>query len=49
MSHDDALRDFKRLGGSWKKLRAESKNAKRTLHGKEGAGRFRAFARGTSA
>jgi Histidine kinase-, DNA gyrase B-, and HSP90-like ATPase len=48
MSHDDALRDFKRLGGSWKKLRAESKNGKRTLHGKEGAGRFRAFAIGST-
>jgi Histidine kinase-, DNA gyrase B-, and HSP90-like ATPase len=48
MSHDDALRDFKRLGGSWKKLRAESKNGKRTLHGQEGAGRFRAFAIGST-
>lgn len=46
MSHADALRDFKRLGGSWKKLRAKSKNGKRSLHGKEGAGRFRAFAIG---
>lgn len=48
MSHDDALRDFKRLGGSWKKLRSQSKNGKRTLHGKEGAGRFRAFAIGST-
>jgi hypothetical protein len=46
MTHDEALRDFKRLGGSWKKHRAQSKNGKRTLHGKEGAGRFRAFAIG---
>ncbi len=48
MSHADALRDFKRLGGSWKKLRAQSKNGKRSLHGKEGAGRFRAFAIGST-
>ena len=33
MSHDDAGRDFKRLGGSWKKLRSQSMNGKRTLHG----------------
>ena len=48
MTHDDALRDFKRLGGSWKKLRPQSKNGKRSLHGKEGAGRFRAFAIGST-
>ena len=47
MSHDDAVRDFQRLGGSWKKLRSRSKNGKRPLHGKEGAGRFRAFAIGS--
>ena len=35
MTHEDALRDFKRLGGSWKKLRPQSKNGKRSLHGKE--------------
>lgn len=48
MTHDDALRDFKRLGGSWKKVRAQSKNGKRSLHGREGAGRFRAFAIGST-
>lgn len=48
MTHADALRDFKRLGGSWKKLRATSKTGKRSLHGKEGAGRFRAFAIGST-
>lgn len=48
MSNADALRDFKRLGGSWKKTRPLSKNGKRSLHGKEGAGRFRAFAIGSA-
>jgi hypothetical protein len=48
MTHADALRDFRRLGGSWKKNRSTSKNGKRPLHGKEGAGRFRAFAIGSS-
>jgi hypothetical protein len=48
MTHSDALRDFKLLGGSWKKTRALSKNGKRSLHGKEGVGRFRAFAMGST-
>jgi hypothetical protein len=46
MTHSEALRDFRRLGGSWKKSRSTSKNGQRPLHGKEGAGRFRAFAVG---
>lgn len=48
MTHTEALRDFRRLGGSWKKSRSTSKNGKRPLHGKEGAGRFRSFAIGRS-
>lgn len=48
MTHDDALRDFRRWGGSWKKLRTLSRNGHRTLHGKEGGGRFRAFAIGST-
>jgi hypothetical protein len=48
MTHDDATRDFRKLGGSWKKMRPASKNGKRPLHGKEGAGRFRAFAIGST-
>jgi hypothetical protein len=48
MTNGEAVRDFKRLGGSWKKTRATSKNGKRSLHGKEGAGRFRAFAIGST-
>lgn len=46
LTNADALRDFRLLGGSWKKTRAVSKNGRRSLHGKEGAGRFRAFAIG---
>lgn len=38
---------FGRIGGSWKKLAAKSKNNKRTLHGKLGEGRLRAFALGS--
>jgi hypothetical protein len=48
MTHDGAARDFSKLGGSWKKKRPSSKNGKRPLHGKEGAGRFRAFAIGST-
>lgn len=48
MTPPEALRDFRRLGGSWKKNRSISKNGRRPLHGKEGAGRFRAFAIGAS-
>jgi hypothetical protein len=48
MTHSDALRDFRFLGGSWKRTRSLSKNGKRPLHGKAGAGRFRAFAIGAS-
>jgi len=48
MTHAESIRDFRRLGGSWKKNHTTSKNDKRALHGKEGAGRFRAFAIGAS-
>jgi hypothetical protein len=49
MTHDEVLRDFQHLGGSWKLRQATSKNGRRTLHGKQGAGRFRAFALGRTA
>ncbi|MGE3446669.1 MAG: ATP-binding protein [Microbacteriaceae bacterium] len=53
MTNDDALRDFRKLGGSWKKTgtagRRLSKNGERSLHGSRGEGRFRAFALGRSA
>jgi hypothetical protein len=48
MTHDETSRDFRKLGGSWKKKSATSKNGKRPLHGKEGSGRFRAFAVGST-
>jgi hypothetical protein len=37
---------FSRLGGSWKQKSQHSLGKKRILHGKEGRGRFRAFALG---
>ena len=37
---------FSRLGGSWKQGRRHSLEQNRILHGKEGRGRFRAFALG---
>lgn len=53
MTNDEAVRDFQRLGGSWKKIgtqgRRLSKNGLRSLHGCEGEGRFRAFALGRTA
>lgn len=45
-SHADAETFFKPLGGSWKQNAGRSKGQKRMLHGKEGRGRFRAFALG---
>lgn len=42
----DAEELFSRLGGSWKQGRLYSVKEKRILHGKEGRGRFRAFALG---
>lgn len=48
MTHDESLQAFRKLGGSWKKSRSNSKNGKRPLHGKEGSGRFRAFAVGST-
>jgi hypothetical protein len=49
MSNTMAIRDFRKLGGSWKKGRKTSLNAKRALHGQQGEGRFRAFALGRRA
>ena len=37
---------FSRLGGSWKQARHRSREKGRILHGKDGRGRFRAFALG---
>lgn len=46
MSPEEARSGFALLGGSWKKQQSQTKSGSRTLHGKEGAGRFRAFAVG---
>ena len=46
MDYDDALRDFSALGGSWKQGQSRTRNDRRSLHGKSGMGRFRAFALG---
>ena len=42
----DAEALFSGLGGSWKQGGHRSRQKKRILHGKEGRGRFRAFALG---
>ncbi len=46
ISHDDAIEVFSKFGGSWKKEKQRSKTKQRILHGKEGQGRYRAFALG---
>jgi gas vesicle protein len=45
-SPEEAEHLFEKLGGSWKKNAAKTKNEGRYLHGKEGRGRFKAFALG---
>ena len=44
--YPDAESLFSRLGGSWKTGGRHSREKRRILHGKEGRGRFRAFAIG---
>jgi len=46
LPHADAETLFGRLGGSWKRIGAKTKNGQRWLHGHEGRGRFKAFALG---
>lgn len=46
ISYPDAEALFSRLGGSWKQGGSRSHEKHRILHGKEGRGRFRAFALG---
>jgi hypothetical protein len=46
MPLEEAPELFAHLGGSWKRTARVSKNGKRTLHGEEGKGRFRALALG---
>ncbi len=44
ISMQDAQDGFGHLGGSWKKLDRQSRRDKRILHGRQGQGRYRAFA-----
>lgn len=44
--YEEAERVFMPLGGSWKRNNGWSREKRRVLHGKEGRGRFRAFALG---
>jgi hypothetical protein len=44
MPRDEAANLFGKLGGSWKRMAMHTKARKRMLHGKEGRGRFKAFA-----
>lgn len=46
MSRDEAPELFRNLGGSWKHRSMHTKRLQRMLHGKEGRGRFKAFALG---
>ncbi|MBX3209876.1 MAG: ATP-binding protein [Labilithrix sp.] len=46
MPYERALVAFGKLGGSWKKSALTTPTEGRALHGKEGIGRFRAFALG---
>lgn len=46
--HNEAPNLFSSLGGSWKRNRRRSREIGRALHGKDGKGRFRAFALGSS-
>lgn len=47
ISSDEVKSTFGRIGGSWEQLSAKSKNGLRSLHGKLGQGRLRAFALGS--
>lgn len=48
MTYGEAREGFAELGNSWKKDRKLTKNDKRTLRGRDGEGRFRAFSLGRS-
>ncbi|MGO9650710.1 ATP-binding protein [Mycobacterium sp.] len=43
IEREELASTFGRIGGSWKRLAARTKNGKRGLHGKRGEGRLRAF------
>lgn len=46
MEFAEALEVFRKFGGSWKKAKQRSRTENRMLHGKDGQGRYRAFALG---
>ena len=46
IAHTEAVKAFKSLGGSWKKTAQRSRGEHRILHGKDGQGRYKAFALG---
>ena len=46
IKHDEAIKAFESLGGSWKQRVQTTRHNKRLLHGKAGKGRFRAFSLG---
>ncbi len=46
IAYDEVEAVFAKLGGSWKRTAAHSRSEHRLLHGKDGKGRFRAFALG---
>jgi hypothetical protein len=48
IEHEEAVRTFRSLGGSWKKSKRVSRNSGRVLHGQEGKGRFKAFCLGNT-
>src|SRR5262245_8024179 len=48
LPHDEAVKAFENLGGSWKRDAQKTRTKKRLLHGQAGKGRFRAFALGNS-
>lgn len=48
-SRSEAAEYFGSLGGSWKRLKRETEEGHRSIHGQEGKGRYKAFALGSSA
>lgn len=49
MPYEDPPASFTRLGGSWKKTQRHTRRKGRIVHGREGRGRFKAFAIGRCA
>lgn len=48
LAYDEAQTAFGNLGGSWKRAGGRTKQQGRSLHGRNGKGRFRAFSLGTN-